>query len=315
VGYAGPSFERVEEIQWEDLVRSGGFGPRISPILVKGVVRAWPAFERWTFARLAELRRADGSEVMFRFANGLVEQGVTKPPLDLPISPYLQGLADAQSESLGEDAGLLPYSQFKQIGFGEKFHLNWAYMDSFQADRIYLNQWNILDDFPAMKKDFALDQLWPGWRWTWEYVFIGPAQTVSGLHHDFPNNWFCQVRGTKEMILFPPDQTPYLCPSSKFDWGATLSNVNISRLDARPKEKELFAKAHGRYARVESCDALFIPKGNWHAVVSLEPSISLGVFGLTPSEIVFGGGPEEIRHLLHKLHLYRWKNCTCHPGD
>jgi lysine-specific demethylase 8 len=66
---------------------------------------------------------------------------------------------------------------------------------------------------------------------------------------------------------------------------------------------------------VESGDALFIPKGNWHAVVSLEPSISLGVFGLTPSEIVFGGGPEEIRHLLHKLHLYRWKNCTCHPGD
>ena len=36
--YAGPSFERVEEIQREDLVRRGGFGPRTSPILVKGAV-------------------------------------------------------------------------------------------------------------------------------------------------------------------------------------------------------------------------------------------------------------------------------------
>ncbi len=311
--YAGPSFERVEEIQREDLVRQGGFGPRTSPILVKGAVHAWPAAERWTFQRLGALRRADGSEVMFRFSNGLVEQGVTKPPLDLPVGPYIQGLADdARSQLPGDDAGLLPYTRFKQIGFGEKFHLNWSYMNSFKADRVYLAQWNILDEFPEMRKDFAIRQLWPGRRWTWEYVFIGPAQTVSGLHCDFPNNWFCQVQGVKEMILFPPDQTPKLCKSLKYDWGATLSDIDISRLDAMPREREQFAKAHGIYARVEAGDALFIPKRNWHAVVSLEPSISLGVFGLTPSEIVLGGVPEEVRHLLHTLHLYRWNNCTCH---
>jgi hypothetical protein len=312
VAYAGPSFERVEEIQWEELVRRGGFGPRTSPILVKGAVRAWPAHERWTFERLAALRRSDGSEVVFRFQNGLVEQGVTRPPLDLPIGPYIQGLADSRSQSAGVDAGLLPYAQFKQIGFGEKFRLNWEYMNSFKADRVYLAQWNILDEFPEMRKDFEIRQLWPGWRWTWEFVFIGPARTVTGVHYDFPNNWFCQVQGTKEIIVFPPDQTPYMCKSLKYDWGATLSDIDISRLDARPREKEQFAKANGRYARVESGDALFIPKRNWHAVVSLEPSISLGVFGLTPPEIVLGGGPSEIRHLLHKLHLYRWNNCTCH---
>ena len=312
VAYAGPNFERVEEIRWEDLVRRGGFGPRTSPILVKGAVRAWPAYEHWTFERLAVLRHADGSEVVFSFQNGLVEQGVTRPPLDLPIGPYIQGLADARSQSAGDDAGLLPYSRWKQIGFGEQFQLDWTYMDSFEADRVYLAQWNILDEFPEMRKDFAIRQLWPGWRWTWEFVFIGPARTVTGLHNDFPNNWFCQVQGTKEVIIFPPDQTPNLCRSLKYDWGATLSDIDISRLDALPREKEQFAKAHGRYARVESGDALFIPKRNWHAVVSLEPSISLGVFGLTPSEIILGGVPAEARDLLHRLHLYRWNNCTCH---
>src|SRR5205807_6168441 len=121
-----------------------------------------------------------------------------------------------------------------------------------------------------------------------------------------------QVRGTKEVIVFPKDQTPYMCKSKKYDWGATLSDINISRLDEQPRESAEFAKAHGYYARVEAGDALFVPKRNWHSVVALEPSISLAVFGLTPWEIVTGGGPSEFRALLHKLHLYRWGNCTCH---
>jgi hypothetical protein len=204
--YEGPSFELVETIAWEDLVRRGGFGARSAPLLIKGAVRQWPAFDRWTFDRLAALRQPDGSEV----------------------------------------------------------------------------------------------------------VFIGPANTVTGVHYDFPNNWFCQVRGTKEVILFPPDQTPYMCKSRKYDWGATLSDINISRLDAMPRERAMFAQAHGLYARVEAGDALFIPRRTWHSVVAAEPSISLGVFGLTAPEIILGGGPSEARHLLHTLHLYRWNNCTCH---
>jgi hypothetical protein len=310
--YTGPSFELVDEIAWEDLERDSRFGPRKRPLLVKGAVRAWPAWERWSFERLAALRRPDGSEVVFRFQNGLVEQGVTRPPLDLPISPYIQDLAQTASQPRSPDLGLLPDGRFRALTRGERFHLEWSHMESFEADRVYLAQWDILDEFPELRRDFAIRQLWPGWRYTWEFVFIGPANTVTGVHYDFPNNWFCQVRGTKEVIVFPPDQTPHMCKSRKYDWGATLSDIDISRLDELPRERSEFEKAHGFYARVEAGDALFIPKRNWHAVVSLAPSISLGVFGLTPWEIVSGGGPSEFRSLLHKLHLYRWGNCTCH---
>ncbi len=310
--FEGPSFELVETVDWQDLVRRGGFGARSAPLLIKGAVRQWPAFERWTFERLAALRRPDGSEVVFRFQNGLVEQGVTRPPLDLPISPYIEGLSRAAATPVDDAAGLLPRKQWKEIRTGERFRLNWSYMRSFKADQVYLAQWNILDDFPRMREDFAIRRLWPGWRWTWEFVFIGPSRTVTGVHYDFPNNWFCQVRGTKEIILFPPDQTPYMCKSRKYDWGATLSDIDISRLDELPRERAMFAQAHGLYARVEAGDALFIPRRTWHSVVALEPSISLGVFGLTAPEIIFGGAPAEARHVLHTLHLYRWNNCTCH---
>jgi lysine-specific demethylase 8 len=308
---SGPSFQLIDEVAWEDLARNSRIGPRSRPLLVKGAVCAWPAWERWSFDSLAELRRADKSEVVFRFQNGLVEQGVTRQPLDLPVGPYIRALARDAAQTRA-DGGLLPYQRWKQIARGERFHLDWSHMKSFEPNRVYLAQWNILDEFPELRRDFAIRRLWPGLRWTWEFVFIGPANTVTGLHYDFPNNWFCQVRGTKEVILFPPDQAPCMCKSRKYDWGATLSDIDISRLEEQPRECALFEKAHGFYARVEAGDALFIPRRTWHAVVALEPSISLAVFGLTPWEIILGGGPSEVRHLLHKLRLYRWNNCTCH---
>jgi hypothetical protein len=85
--FVGPTFQFVDTVAWEDLVQAGGFGPRRTPLLVKGAVPAW---ERWSFRDLAELRCPDGSEIIFRFQNGLVEQGVTRQPLDLPIGPYIR---------------------------------------------------------------------------------------------------------------------------------------------------------------------------------------------------------------------------------
>ena len=311
MGYEGPSFQLVDEISWDDLVSRGGFGPRTEPLLIKGAVKAWPAWTNWSFDSLADLKKPDGSEVVATFQDGLVEQGVTKKPPQLPVAPYLRELS-AAAHATPQGTGLLSTERKAMLKRGEEFRLDWSHMSSFAPNRVYLAQWNVLDEFPKLKNDFAIRKLWPGWRWTWEFVFMGPANTVTGLHYDFPNNWFCQVRGVKEVILFPPDQTPHLHVSKKYDWGATLSDVNIAKLGEQPVESASFAKARGKYARVEAGDALFIPRRNWHAVVAREPSISLAVFGLTPSEIIINGGKSEFKQLLHKMGLYRKNNCTCH---
>jgi hypothetical protein len=313
--YAGPTFRQVEEIAWEELNARGGFGARTTPLLVKGAVKAWPAWSRWTFENIAQLKRKDGSEVVTSFQNGLVEQGVTRDPIIQPIAPYLRELAQTQKrihDAARDDVGLLSSARRKALSPGEQFQLDWSYLKTFEANRAYLAQWYILKEFPELRKDFAIDTLWPGLRFTWEYTFIGPEHTVTGLHYDFPNNWFCQVTGTKEFVVFPPDQSEHMCKSLKYDWGATLSDINITKLDEQPERAAAFAKASGYYARVEAGDALFVPRQNWHAVVSLEPCISLAVFGLTPWEVVSGGATSELRALLHRLHLYRWNNCTCH---
>jgi hypothetical protein len=311
----GPTFRFIDEITWDELVARGNIAPPTRPLLVKGAVKAWPAWERWTFDKLADLKNADGSEVKASFQNGLVEQGVTKEPVIMPVGPYLRDLGRAGTNPLPLDMGLLSERRRKTLKKDDRFKLDWSYMNSFKADKVYLAQWNILDEFPEMRNDFAIRTVWPGWRWTWEFVFMGPAHTVTGLHYDFPNNWFCQVKGTKEFLLFPPDQNAHMCESHKYDWGATLSDINISRLNEQPRERAEFEKVQGIYARVEAGDALFVPSKTWHAVVALEPSISLAVFGLTPSEIIIGGGASTARHALHSMRLYRWGDCTCHKMD
>lgn len=313
----GPAFQFVEEIDASQLGSIGGYSDlrtRTRPLLVKGALRQWPAQQHWSFEQMAALRYRDGSEPVIKFQNGLVEQGQTRARPDMPISPYLRELAAIAAQPLSEDIGLLPLRRRRELlaAPAAPFHLDWSYMQSFTPDRMYLAQWNILDEFPALRRDFAIKDLWPGWRWTWEYVFVGPAHTVTGLHNDFPHNWFCQLRGTKEFILFPPDQTPHMRIADKYDWGATLSDINIARLPQQPEQLASFEQTHGLYARVEAGDALFIPKRTWHAVVALEPSISLGVFGLTVPEILIDGGISSVKNLLHKMHLYRWGNCTCH---
>ena len=145
-------------------------------------------------------------------------------------------------------------------------------------------------------------------------MFVGPANTVTGLHQDIHDNWFCQVRGTKEVVLVPQEQTPHMCVSRKYNLGSVLSEINISALDRPSREASEFAKTQGLYARVEAGDALYIPKNTWHAVVALEPSISLAVFGLTALEVATAGAWAELKNLLHRLRLYRWRNCVCHSA-
>jgi len=310
---AGPLFEFVPETTWEAFRKDRPPSLR-TPLLVKGAVKAWPAWERWTFGNLARLKRADASEVVCRFQEGLVEQGNTRPLPRLPVAPYLLELDETSRGAPRSPEGLLPGDRRRELAPGARFLLDWSHLRGFAPNRRYLADWPILQEFPELREDFEIRTLWPGLRWTWEYVFIGPAHTVTGLHRDIHNNWFCQIRGTKELILFPPEESPRMCSSGKYNLGSVLSRIDISRLHEQPEESAQFVRTRGHYVRAEAGDALYIPKNTWHAVVSLEPSISLGVFGLNAWEIATEGAWAEFKNVLHRLHLYRWRNCICHEA-
>ncbi|HLY08455.1 MAG TPA: cupin-like domain-containing protein [Planctomycetota bacterium] len=311
--WTGPTFQLVKECTPED-AGGGGFRNPSGPLLVRGAVKAWPAWSQWSFDALSRLRRPDGSEVQCRFQEGLVEQGATRALPVLPVAPYLEELGRDSQQPRSPEAGLLPEAEYRAQKPEDRFSLRWDYLKTIGKGRRYLADWPILHEFPHLRRDFAIRTLWPGWRWTWEYVFIGPSDTVTGLHQDIHDNWFCQVRGTKELLLFPQDQSPHLFVSGKYNLGSVLSEVDILNLQKHPDHAAEFGKTRGYYARVNAGDALYIPKHTWHAVIALEPSISLGIFGLTAWEVVTAGAWSELKNLFHLARLYRWRNCICHES-
>lgn len=309
----GPSFTLAEQTSSADFRLSADFYRRRTPLLVKGLIADWPATREWSFESFTALRRKGGAEVLVDIPDRESEQGATFGSKRLGVAAYLQALAQAAARPQ-PDCGLLTRARQAALGPGQTFCLDWDYINAAAPPRLYLHQWDIFREFPQLLRDLRPRQLWQGWRKTWQFIFFGPAGTVSGIHYDFPSNWFCQLRGSKEFILFEPGYSAQMSPSKKYDWGAELGDIDIARLGAKPELLRKFEQARGLYARLEPGDALYIPKTVWHAVVATEPSLNVSFFGLTPAEILTGGVAATVKDVLHRLHLYRWGHCTCHES-
>lgn len=104
-------------------------------------------------------------------------------------------------------------------------------------------------------------------------LWIGPAGTVTPLHHDTTNILFCQIYGRKRFELVSPQETALLMdPVDGF-----YSPIDLDRLGEAP-HPALRALAVKQVV-VGPGDALFIPAGWWHRVTSLDVSISFSLLG------------------------------------
>lgn len=106
------------------------------------------------------------------------------------------------------------------------------------------------------------------------HVWLGPAGTFSGLHHDHLNVLFCQVHGRKRFWLIPPFDMP--CVYNR-RW--LLSDVDVRAPDL--ERYPAFAQVSVREVVLGPGDALFLPVGWWHAVLALDASISVSFVSFT----------------------------------
>ena len=109
-------------------------------------------------------------------------------------------------------------------------------------------------------------------RWLSSKVWLSPAGTVTQTHRDAADNLHLQLLGSKRFTLFDSAQSAYLYPNSLF------SNVpNGCQVD--PEAPDLARHPRFRDARAERAeltpgDAIYIPRGTWHHVRTLEDSLS-----------------------------------------
>ena len=98
-------------------------------------------------------------------------------------------------------------------------------------------------------------------------LWLGPSGTLTRLHHDATNNLFCQVLGRKRVTLVPPHLIAIADTAVGF-----YATERPSSDAVRP---------HAIEVTLEPGDAVFLPVGWWHEVLSLTPSLSLALVGFT----------------------------------
>lgn len=108
-----------------------------------------------------------------------------------------------------------------------------------------------------------------------ELYIGGKGSAFPVLHFDGAGThaFLMQIYGRKKVIIYPPDQHPYLYPSPKKQNLSMIDNVEKPDLGRFP----LFAKAVSITFVLEPGEMLFVPSHWWHTTHMLTPSISVSI--------------------------------------
>jgi len=157
------------------------------------------------------------------------------------------------------------------------------------AERMYLQE--TLSGHSEMAEEFA------SWRWEllirvssacgWglpdsNELFVGMRGAQTPLHFDERENLFFQVRGAKQVVVYPfvdylrmyPFPTTHPC-----DRQSMVGNPMNADHEAFPR----FRDASGHYATLQGGDLLYLPYGWWHWLRNKDHhSVSVSFWSTTP---------------------------------
>jgi lysine-specific demethylase 8 len=268
---ADPEIDFVDSIAPAEFKRN--YIDKNRPLLMRKATADWPAIRKWSFEYFASLKLPK----RLYLEKGNVMQGT--PEYDeLDYNEYIRRLMDDDHGKASDQQG-------------------------------YLSVFKIFRAFPQLKEDvdfslfsqFKLKNTVAGW--------IGPAGTVTGYHIDWGDNVFAQICGRKELRLVAPQDSRYMYANNRFDQGTTSSDVDVDHYD--PQRFPLFERATEYRLVVHPGDMLFIPRGWWHHVRSLDKSISVSNLGYDAKGLIVDLVSHRVKQSLHDVGLYRVP-CTCH---
>ncbi|HEY5377261.1 MAG TPA: cupin-like domain-containing protein [Polyangiaceae bacterium] len=121
------------------------------------------------------------------------------------------------------------------------------------------------DDLPLRPPFFDADR-----RSSAVSLWMGPAGSITPLHHDQQSVLLVQVYGSKRIKLISPEYSARLYNDHG---GYSRVDPELSELDPWP----LFANVPVHTVTLDPSDALFVPLGWWHHVRSVSASISISL--------------------------------------
>lgn len=233
---------RVAGLSSQDFQRDYLFPHK--PVVFTDAVKDWPAVGKWTpqfFGERYPSRQVEIDGETYAMP-ALMEQVAASQPGGLAV-PYLRN--QAMHEAFPELAGDVQPSPVY-------FWPNWLFGRFFPSK---------LDDVMRVL--------------TTVEVFIGGAGSAfPNLHINSAHThaFLSQVYGEKELILYAPDQTPFLYPQPHKDI-AQVGDVDKVDLEKFP----LFAQAVPVRVTLGPGETVFIPGGWWHTARMKTASITVAV--------------------------------------
>lgn len=231
--------ERVDRISRQDF--NEHFVKPRRPVILTGLIDAWPAAQKWSLdwfrehhgARMVERRGATGSVTLAQH----IEQTIASTP-ERP-APYLRNI---------------------------NIQTDWPELVSDVLPRIGITA-------PDWLSSPLMPQGWPRKAKYLNQLFISGAGTTIPLHYDewMMHAFITNVVGRKEFSLFPPEDGDKLYPSAEYDLVSEVPDPY--RVD--PVRYPLFQQARRTSVVLEAGESVFLPCGWWHTTQTLEPCISV----------------------------------------
>jgi hypothetical protein len=133
----------------------------------------------------------------------------------------------------------------------------------------------VADEIPELVPDFSYPDVGVRYVEKLSVLFVGGRGARVQMHFDvdLADIFLCHFGGTKRVILFAPDQTPYLY-RVPFSFSA--------RFDLAPEAPDYekfpaLERARGEIAELGHGDVLYIPPGYWHYVLYDDIGFSLSL--------------------------------------
>ena len=209
------------------------------PILLRGVAAHWPAIEKWGRAYFTSVLGELPVEVMAGRGGAAVPEWNTASRLKAitPMSAFVEKVYTAG-----------PSNDYYMVSRNHFFARS--------ETRCLLSDILPLQIFATLPAPENI-RMW-----------FGPQGTVTPLHYDDKNNVIVQVLGRKTVCLYSPDDSEFMC--QKNHWYAAMDPrdhlVDVPTKRPAPRCHEF---------QLSPGDALFIPVGWWHALTSLDVSVTL----------------------------------------
>jgi hypothetical protein len=205
----------------------------VKPFLFKGVAKAWPCIHKWN----AEFfRKQMGDYVLdFEYDLGFSDKDKVKHKTDL--------------------ASLIEIMK--------------------QDKSTYLRFCRIVEQRPELKADLDtefISHFKHSKSLEEYYLFMGEANSTTGLHSEITETLTVQIQGKKKWILFPPEERIFFNPLAK-RYNHFLTHANPEEINDEKFPLLRYAKRYE--VTLEPGDALWFPAFYWHFVRNVTSSIGL----------------------------------------